>query len=76
MSDFNQQLRAYAKTNNKPLYDIAAIESDGGSCMVEGYEGMCLKYNDGGGGHPNKDGSIRLAKGFWWLMARLSGWNP
>lgn len=74
MSNFNNDLRAYALANGKPLYDIAAIESDGGVCQVDGYEGMCAKYYSSGGGHPTIEGSIRLAKGFWWLIAKISGW--
>jgi hypothetical protein len=79
---FNQQLRAYAIANNKILYDLAAIEShdpNGNYCESQGYEALCDVYytgwGGGGGGHPNVTGSIRLAKGFWWLMARISGWN-
>jgi hypothetical protein len=79
---FNQQLRAYAIANNKLLYDLADIEShdpNGNPCQSHGYEALCTEYTDGqgggGGGHPDVDGSIRLAKGFWWLMARFSGWN-
>ena len=78
ISEFNAQVRAYAKAHNKPLYDIADIEShdsNGNSCTVEGYEGMCAQWYADSGGHPNVVGGIRLAKGFWWLMARLNGWN-
>jgi len=78
IADFNQQVRAYALSHNKPLYDIAAIEShdqNGNSCTVAGYEGMCTQWYDSGGGHPNTNGAIRLSKGYWWLMARISGWN-
>jgi hypothetical protein len=82
ISEFNQQVRAYAIANHKPLYDMADIEShdpSGSLCLTSGYEGLCDAYYNGygggGGGHPDVDGSIRLAKGFWWLMARLSGWN-
>ncbi len=82
IQNFNQQLRAYARANNKFLYDIADIEShdlNGNFCQVSGIEGLCevyfTGYGGGGGGHPNYAGSIRLAKGFWWLMARISGWN-
>jgi hypothetical protein len=79
---FNQQLRAYAIANNKLLYDLADIEShdpNGNLCQSNGIEVLCNAYYNGygggGGGHPDVDGSIRLAKGFWWLMARISGWN-
>ena len=73
--EFNRQVRVYANANNKPLYDMADIESDGGVCQIAGYEGLCTQYYSDSGGHPNIVGSIRLAKGFWWLMARISGWN-
>jgi len=78
IAEFNQQVRAYAIANHKLLYDLADIEShdpDGNLCLTSGYEGLCDAYYSNGGGHPNAVGSIRLAKGFWWLMARISGWN-
>ena len=82
IQDFNQQLRTYAQANNIILYDIADIEShdpDGNYCQLDGCEAMCLTYSDGigggGGGHPDIDGSIRLAQGFWWMMARVAGWD-
>jgi hypothetical protein len=79
---FNQQLRAYARANNKILYDLADIEShdpDGDLCQSNGIEALCPEYYSGFagdiGGHPDYTGSIRMAKGFWWLMARVSGWD-
>jgi hypothetical protein len=75
IAEFNNQLRDFARANHKPLYDIADIESDGGTCQVHGYEGMCATNYDSGGGHPNVSGSIKLAKGYWYLMARIAGWN-
>jgi hypothetical protein len=74
IAEFNQQIRAYARAHNKPLYDMADIEShdhNGNPCTIAGYEGLCTEWNEGGGGHPNIEGSIRLAKGFWWLIANL-----
>lgn len=73
--EFNQKVREYAAAHNKPLFDIASIESNGGQCKVAGYEGVCQEYYSDGGGHPNQKGSLRIAKGYWWLMARLTGWN-
>jgi hypothetical protein len=83
IAEFNQQVRAYAQAHNKPLYDIAAIEShdrNGNPCTVadaagQPWEGMCADWYSDGGGHPNSEASLRLAKGFWWLMARISGWS-
>jgi hypothetical protein len=83
IQNFNQQLRSYAITNKKVLYDLADIEShdsDGNFCQSNGVEAMCEEnyagIGGGGGGHPGMTGSIRLAKGFWLLMARLGGWKP
>jgi len=78
MSEFNQQVRDFANANHKPLYDVADIEShdpNGNLCLTAGYEGLCAAYYSDGGGHPNATGSIRLAKGFWYLMAEISGWS-
>ncbi len=73
ISEFNNQVRQYALANEKPLFDLADIESKGGQCLVEGYEGLCPEFYADGGGHPNTVASIRLAKGFWWLIAKISG---
>jgi hypothetical protein len=76
---FNNDLRAYARANNKLLFDLADIESKGNTCRVNGCEALCPDYYDGygggGGGHPDVEGSMAIAKGFWWLMARASGWS-
>jgi hypothetical protein len=86
IQDFNTELRAFAQANGKVLYDIADIEahdnSNGNRCWPldsgERCERMCDKYtnDDGAGGHPNFEGSIVLAKGFWVLMAQIAGWDP
>jgi len=76
---FNNNLRAYARANNKLLFDLAAIESRGNTCRINDCEALCPDYQDGygggGGGHPDVEGSMAIAKGFWWLMARASGWS-
>ena len=76
---FNTSLRAYARANNKLLFDLADIESRGNTCRINGCEALCSDYQDGygggGGGHPDVEGSMAIAKGFWWLMARASGWS-
>jgi len=87
IQSFNNQLRSYAATYDIYLYDMADIESDGGRCFQNGkwgndgtgtnvqYEVMCPEYYDGpgggGGGHPDTEGGLVLAKGFWWLMANI-----
>jgi lysophospholipase L1-like esterase len=75
---FNQQLRSYAPANNKPLLDLADIEShdpEGNLCSNDNGEVICAEYLADNLGHPNLTGSVRMAKAFWWLMARTSGWS-
>jgi hypothetical protein len=73
--EFNNNIRAFALANGKVLFDIAALESHdpaGNPCFT-GCETMCAEY--GGPGHPNNAGAIQIAKGFWWLVARVAGWS-
>lgn len=79
LSAFNSKIREYARANNKPLFDIADIEShraDGSPCTdVAGREVLCPEYHADELGHPNLEGSIRLAKGFWRLTSFLGEKN-
>jgi hypothetical protein len=74
VEEFNTTLRSYTAENNKILFDIADIESHDelGNRCYPGCETMCPQYGDG---HPNAEGSLRLAKGIWWLMTRITGWD-
>ena len=75
---FNDNVRAYAAANGKLLFDIADIEA---------YSTAGQKKTDGSGhelqqdvwsqldGHLNSAGSLRVASAWWWLMARVAGWN-
>ena len=75
---YNTQVRNFCAANDKPLYDIAAIESHDplGNLIIEGgYEAMYPGYSDDGG-HLNEAGRLRAAKAMWWLIARLAGWTP
>lgn len=75
---FNSAVRSYAQANDKPLYDIAAIEShdaSGAPNTEGGFEAMVEAYSSDGG-HLNATGRLRAAKGMWWMMARLGGWDP
>lgn len=84
--EFNQKLRTYALTNGKILFDIADIEShlpDGTLCTgvdqngnPNDIEALCDVYTDEPiGGHLNAQGSLRMAKAMWVLMAFLAGWD-
>ncbi len=75
---FNDQLRNYAQSNNKALYDLADMEShsaSGAHCtqIIDGvvYEMLCSDWGIPGDGHLSAEGGVHLAKGFWWLMVKL-----
>ena len=75
---FNTQVRSFCVDNDKPLYDIAAIEShdpSGTAVRNNGYEAMYSGYTSDGG-HLNASGRLRAAQGMWWIMARVAGWQP
>lgn len=75
---FNNTVRAYAKSHGKLLYDMADIESHdpSGNRCYSVCESMCSEYqgapDKGANGHPNVEGALRLAKGFWYLMVKAT----
>lgn len=73
----NEQLRTYCSSNNKALFDIASIESyDPSDNPIGGAQPtLYAGYAQGDGAHLNTAGSIRVARAWWWLMARLAGWD-
>jgi hypothetical protein len=81
--NLNTQARTYAAANDKPLMDIAAIEShlpDGTPCydnQNQGHEAICDEYTEElNGGHLNALGMQRMAKAYWVLVAQIAGWVP
>lgn len=78
---FNENIRTYCAANNKPLFDIADLES---------HDLDDVYYTDGSGdevlspdfasvvdgSHLSHDGRKEGAKMIWYLMARLAGWDP
>ncbi len=79
INGYNAFVRNYCIANNKILFDIADIEShraDGAYCTDPAHGGEYLAPDwVGGRGHNNAAGYKRLASAWWWLMARLGGWN-
>ncbi|MBI2301362.1 MAG: SGNH/GDSL hydrolase family protein [Armatimonadetes bacterium] len=75
---FNQRMAAYLKQHEVVLFDIADIEChkpDGTAFHNETGE---LAMWDGytvDGGHLNDVGKARAARAWWWLTARLAGWE-
>jgi hypothetical protein len=81
--DFNDQMRVFASTNHKILFDVAAIEShrpDGTLCTNDQfYEIICKEYTtEVNGGHLGSvsTGKIRIAKAMWVMLAQIAGWVP
>jgi hypothetical protein len=79
---FNDQMRAWARANNKILIDVAAILShtpSGAPCRnAQGYEIICQDYTtETEGGHLGSvsAGKLRVAKAIWILLAQLGGWH-
>lgn len=82
----NNQIRAYCETNAKILFDFADIESwdpDGNYYPDE--TDLCYWCSDwcavhscpscGGCAHSHCFNCYLKGKAFWWLMARIVGWN-
>ena len=75
---FNASVRSYCQANDKILFDIADIECHDPSGVKQtdssGYETLYSDYTDDGG-HLNETGREQVASAFWYMMARLGGWD-
>lgn len=76
---FNDQVRAFARANGKALFDIADIEATnaaGQRRLDSGGREILWSEWTSDGGHLSTAGAQRVASAWWWLMARLAGWDP
>jgi len=76
--NFNDSVRNYTAAHGKFLFDIADIEA---------YDTAGVEKTDGSGhelqqdvwssdgGHLTNTGARRVASAWWWLMARVAGWD-
>ena len=75
---FNAYLRGDAAAHGRPLLDIADIQAhDAGGALAMNSHGPVLAADwvKPGTTAMGDEGEIRLAKAWWVLMARVSGWD-
>ncbi|MBC8367348.1 T9SS type A sorting domain-containing protein [bacterium] len=83
----NNQIRAYCLTEDKVLFDFADIESWDPEGNWYPYESdacnwctdWCAEFtcpDCGDCAHSHCFNCYQKGKGFWWMMARVAGWEP
>lgn len=75
--DRNEQIRKYCRDNKKVLFDFADLDSwyNGAQHKADGIPMEHPEYHGDQAGHTTYKSCENKGKAFWWLMARLSGWN-
>ena len=75
--DRNEQVRNYCKVNRKVLFDFADIDCwyDGRQHLVEGIPVEHPRFKGKEAAHTTRESCEMKGKAFWWMMARLAGWD-
>jgi len=73
----NQQIRDYCVQHNKYLFDFADLDCwyDGQRHLENGIPTEHPQYHGDEAGHTTLDSCRNKARAFWWLLARIAGWE-
>ena len=73
----NQQIRQYCQNNKKVLFDFADLDCwyNGEQHIENGIPTQHPQYANDVVDHTTYSNCANKAKAFWWLCARLSGWD-
>ncbi len=76
-NNYNTLVRNYCSANNRYLLDIADIESHApdGMKQTDGNGEKLYSGYTSDGGHLNAAGSLKVAKAYWVILARICGWT-
>jgi hypothetical protein len=75
--DRNNQVRNYCKNNNKILFDFADLDCwyNGQQHKEGGIPTEHPQYNGDQAGHTTYQSCRNKGRAFWWLLARIAGWD-
>ena len=75
--DRNNQIREFCRQNNKILFDFADLDCwyNGEQYTVDGIPTENPRYNGDEAAHTTFESCENKARAFWWLLARIAGWD-
>jgi len=73
----NEQIRAYCRQNNKILFDFADLDCwyDNEQYTVNNIPSEHPHYWGDEAGHTTYESCENKGRAFWWLLARIAGWD-
>ena len=75
--DRNNQIREFCRQNNKILFDFADLDCwyNGEQYAVSGIPSEHPRYSGDEAAHTTYESCENKGRAFWWLMARIAGWD-